>query len=283
MKLPALILLLLVVAHGPSAGETPIGTRPPSDYGKGADEIRRGWHFYEDPVQPAPVRPTPAPSAPEKERAAPQAELQRFRALQKEVEDMRAVAIINPSEFNVRRYMELESKVMTNASRFADMAQRIAWANPTLDPSTQGRPVNAAALEVFEREQMDARSATVADLGKDHVIMFFFRSDCAYCHKFAPVLQQFEARYRIRIVPISLDGGALPPFRNFRVDNGTALTLGVAQVPAVYLAQPFSGTITPIGVGVLSESQLVERIVALTKKSERRLGHQPLGGLSPPS
>jgi hypothetical protein len=31
-------------------------------------------------------------------------------------------------------------------------------------------------------------------------------------------------------------------------------------VPAVYLAQPFTGKITPIGFGVLSESQLVERI-----------------------
>ena len=31
-------------------------------------------------------------------------------------------------------------------------------------------------------------------------------------------------------------------------------------MPAVYLAQPFTGKITPIGFGVLSEAQLVERI-----------------------
>jgi conjugal transfer pilus assembly protein TraF len=34
----------------------------------------------------------------------------------------------------------------------------------------------------------------------------------------------------------------------------------VSQVPAVYLAQPFTGKTTPIGVGVLSEAQLVQRI-----------------------
>jgi conjugal transfer pilus assembly protein TraF len=36
--------------------------------------------------------------------------------------------------------------------------------------------------------------------------------------------------------------------------------LQVTQVPAVFLAEPFSGKITPIGFGVLSESQLIERI-----------------------
>ncbi|MCB2018921.1 MAG: conjugal transfer protein TraF, partial [Hydrogenophaga sp.] len=45
-----------------------------------------------------------------------------------------------------------------------------------------------------------------------------------------------------------------------RRDNGIATTLRVSQVPAVYLAQPFTGKITPIGFGVLSEAQLVERI-----------------------
>ena len=43
----------------------------------------------------------------------------------------------------------------------------------------------------------------------------------------------------------------------------------VTQVPAVFLAQPYTGKITPIGFGVLSESQLLERIsVVSTRSSE---------------
>lgn len=45
-----------------------------------------------------------------------------------------------------------------------------------------------------------------------------------------------------------------------RMDNGISAALEVSQVPAVFLAQPFTGRITPIGFGVLSESQLLERI-----------------------
>jgi conjugal transfer pilus assembly protein TraF len=34
-------------------------------------------------------------------------------------------------------------------------------------------------------------------------------------------------------------------------------------VPAVFLAEPFTGKISPLGYGVLSESQLLERIATV--------------------
>ena len=65
-------------------------------------------------------------------------------------------------------------------------------------------------------------------------------------------------------MPISVDGGGLPTFPQYRRDNGISRTLQVTQVPAVFLAEPFTGKITPIGFGVLSESQLIERIATVT-------------------
>jgi conjugal transfer pilus assembly protein TraF len=227
-------------------------------------EAWRGWHFYEDPeLETPPVKP-PSPTA----KAAPISparapELIEFERLQKALEERRSIAIMRPTEANVRRYMELESQVVSRASTFADVAQRVAWATPELDPSTQGRPVNAKALEVFEQQQLAERSRSVADLGRDHVLIFFFRGDCPYCHAFAPVLAAFQARYGIRVEAVSVDGGLLPSFVEARRDNGIATALRVTQVPAVYLAQPFTGKITPIGFGVLSEAQLLERITAV--------------------
>ncbi|MBB3122165.1 conjugal transfer protein TraF [Pseudoduganella violacea] len=225
------------------------------------DDARRGWHFYDDPLAPEPAAPIMPPRLPARDAAPP--ELARLKRLQREMEDLRAVAVIHPTEANVRRYMVLEAQVMRNASQFADLAQRIAWTHPELDPATQGRPVNATALDVYEQTQAATRADTLARVGRDHVLMFFFRSDCPYCHAFAPVLKAFGQRYRIPLVAVSLDGGALPALPAARVDNGIVRTLKVAQVPAVFLAQPFAGRIVPLGFGVLSESQLVERIVAL--------------------
>ena len=76
----------------------------------------RGWHFYEDPEAESPP-PKPAAS-PEKMPAGkpPRApELVEFERLQKTLEDVRNIAIMRPTEANVRRYMELESQVVARA------------------------------------------------------------------------------------------------------------------------------------------------------------------------
>ena len=226
----------------------------------------RGWHFYEDPDPDSQERPAPSPkvvSPTAKPKATRPPELAEFERLQKTLEETRNIAIMRPSEANVRRYMELESQVVARASYFADVAQRVAWATPELDPTLHGRPVNAKALEVFEQTELADHSRSIGELGKDHVLFFFYRSDCPYCHAFAPTLEAFQARHGIQVIAISVDGGPMPGFPNARPDNGIATTLKVTQVPAVFLAQPFTGKITPIGFGVLSESQLLERIVAV--------------------
>lgn len=236
-------------------------------------DFRRGWHFYEDPeitVQHEPAPPQKRPEKkppehkPEAKRSDPRVpELVEFEQLQKRLEDYRNIAIIRPTEDNVRRYMQLEARVVRQASYFSDVAQRVAWATPELDMTLEGRPVNARAIEVFDREQTKARAQSIADLSRTHVLFFFFRSDCPYCHAFAPTLEAFQSRHGIRIVPVSVDGKGLPNFPAFRRDNGISRTLQVTQVPALFLAEPFTGKITPLGFGVLSESQIVERIATV--------------------
>lgn len=237
------------------------------------EDSRRGWHFYEDPPAVLPVDPAKAQAPKQQEKSADlrPPELGLFEQLQRRLVEYRSIAIIHPSEANVRRYMDLEAQVVRQASLFSDVAQRIAWASPELDMTLQGRPVNAQALDVFEREQFAERGQAVARLGREHVLFFFFRGDCPYCHAFAPALQSFEARYGIPIVPISMDGGRLPPFEQVRQDNGISRTLRVPQVPALFLVQPHTGQITPIGFGILSESQLLERISTVTSPESRRL------------
>jgi conjugal transfer pilus assembly protein TraF len=233
----------------------------------------RGWHFYEEPEvesDDTAQRPKTSPRVVTPSAKTPptkQPELVQFERLQKTLEEYRNIAIMRPTEANVRRYMELEAKVVARASYFADVAQRVAWATPELDPTLQGRPVNAKALEVFERQQISDRSGSIGALGQDHVLFFFFRGDCPYCHAFAPTLAAFQARHGIKVVGISVDGGSMPGFPDARSDNGIARTLQVTQVPAVFLAQPFTGKITPIGFGVLSEAELLERIATVSAPS----------------
>ncbi|MDO8040385.1 conjugal transfer protein TraF [Janthinobacterium sp. SUN137] len=262
--------LAVLVACGAVHAQVPASV-PAIGRAAGAQaDVRRGWHFYDDPAVHEPQKEvvTPAPVAlPKPTTPQPPPEVKALRELQVQLEQLKAVAVMHPTISNVRRYMELESKVLRNASLFADLSQKVAWANPDLDPTTQGRPVNAQALEVFEQVQMQERSSALANIGSDHILMFFFRGDCPYCHAYGPVLRAFSTKYRIQVLPVSLDGGAVPGFTNARTDNGTAATLNVKQVPALFLAQPITGKIMPVGFGVLSEGQLVERIDALRPRA----------------
>ena len=278
-----LCLLLSVLLSAALSASTPGSAHAAEDFATAVlgDEIamqrywadrERGWFWYQLPPEQrkTPKPPHPVVVAPNVEPTRP-AELLEFEALQKRVEELRNIAIIRPTERNIRNYLAIQAEVIDKASAFADVAQRVIWANPEFDYTVTGRPVNAKALEVYDRAAIGAREGTAIALAKDHALFFFFRSDCPYCHQFGPYLKEFEAKFGLTVVPISVDGGALlPAFPNPKVDNGIARTLDVREVPALFLVEPASGRIVPIGYGVLSESELLERLQVVSQPDADR-------------
>ena len=127
---------------------------------------------------------------------------------------------------------------------------------------------------MFDREQSDcARTNTVARLSQTHALFFFFRSDCPYCHQFAPLLARVRGQVRAARSFRSAwtAGRSARVSRIPRVDNGIARALDVRQVPALFLAEPRGGKIAPIGYGVLSESELLERMQVVTQPDADKL------------
>lgn len=235
-------------------------------------ERERGWFWYREPPQENKDESKATPRAAAPPLTARPAELIEFDALQKRVEELRNIAIIRPTERNIRSYLAVQAEVIDKASVFADVAQRVIWANPEFDYTVTGRPVNAKALEVFDRAQIGAREGVAMALARDHALFFFFRSDCPYCHQFGPYLKEFEAKFGLAVVPISVDGGPLlPAYPNPKVDNGIARSLDVREVPALFLVEPRSGKIVPIGYGVLSESELLERLQVVSQPNADQL------------
>jgi len=90
-----------------------------------------------------------------------------------------------------------------------------------------------------------------------------FRSDCPFCHRFAPILKRFEQDFGMKVLAVSLDGGILPEYPDARADNGIAARLNASSVPALYLTVPATREIQPVGFGLMSGSDLLERIAAL--------------------
>jgi len=218
---------------------------------------REGWFWYRDPPVAAP-RPAPPASKPPRE-------LVEFEAMQKRLEDLKRVAVMNPTDTNLTAYMRYQRMVMDKSEHFAERWQRLVWTVPELDYGLTGRPTNAMAINVFDEQQRDRQAQTLKSLAASHGLIFVFRGDCPHCHRFAPILKRFEQEFGFTVLAISMDGRAIPEYPNARPDNGMAARLNATAVPALYLTAPATRQIVPVGFGVMSMTDLVERIAALAQ------------------
>lgn len=64
--------------------------------------------------------------------------------------------------------------------------------------------------------------------------------------------------------PVSVDGGALPEYPNPQRDNGLAEKLAIRQVPMLVLGNVKDKRLIPLGSGVISAQDVIERIYILT-------------------
>jgi conjugal transfer pilus assembly protein TraF len=263
----------------PSPAVTPIAT--PS--AKTADpqtiaspywgRTQEGWFWYRVPPAPpnpeeaaAPAPPRPETTAPAPQRARPP-ELDTFDAMQARLEELKRVAVINPSDANMTAYMRYQRQVMDTAERFAQRWQRLVWSEPDLDYALSGRPTQALAVAAFDAQRQSEQEQAVRSLAASHGLIFVFRGDCPFCHRFAPILKRFAQTHGLTVLPISLDGGTLPEFPDARPDNGMAARLNARAVPALYLTQPRLREIRTVGFGLMSEADLLDRLSSLGRET----------------
>lgn len=221
-----------------------------------------GWFWYRDPPEATRSPKTvPPPNRP--------AELVEFEAMQKRLDDLKRVAVMNPTDANLLSYMRYQRFVMDKSQFFAERWQRLVWSVPDLDYGLTGRPTNAMAIGVFDDQQRDKHAQAVRNLASTHGVLFIFRSDCPYCHRLAPILKRFEQDFGMTVFPVSLDGRGLPEYPNPQSDNGIATRLNASMVPALYLSAPSKRQIRPIGFGVMAMNELIERIAALAQDTRR--------------
>jgi conjugal transfer pilus assembly protein TraF len=224
---------------------------------------RDGWFWYRDPPPPK-ARPAPKkPVNPARPR-----ELGDFEAMQQRLETLKRVAVMNPTDDNLMAYMRFQRMVMDRSQVFADRWQRLVWREPGLDYASDGRPTNTLAIAAFDQRQSEQDRAAVRQLATTHGLVFVFRSDCPFCHRFAPILKRFAQQHGLAVLAVSLDGGTLPEYPDARPDNGVAARLNARAVPALYLTQPSRREFRPVGFGMMSNTDLLERIAALAREAD---------------
>lgn len=226
------------------------------------DENRFNWYCDLQPdaeqADSAAEKPKPKVISEEDEAVA------ALKKLKEDAERKRALAIVKPTPENLKSYIVAQEALMDRASVFSDVWRRVIWANPELNYQLRN-PSNNAAIQVHDAQRTLKENETLAGIVKEWGIFFIFRSDCPYCHRMAPTLKFLSEQYGIVVFPVSLDGGGLPEFPNPSRDNGMAASIGASVVPLMVLGNVKDHRLLPIGSGVLSAQEIVERIYILTQ------------------
>ena len=224
-----------------------------------------GWHFYCDPAAPSTAaRGSTEIDPPADAMGGPEAtaEIERMR---QELEESRAVAILEPTPDNVADYLYLQQASLQRAATFSDVFRRVVWSTPELD-YTLTRPAGALSKQLWSEERRSAQENALATLGERYGLIYLGDAGCAGCRVFGPLLRAFALRHGLDVLAVSLTGEDLEGWPEAVPDNGRAAELGLdgAPVPAVVLFDTETGQVLPVSFGVVAEDQLAERIYALT-------------------
>lgn len=103
--------------------------------------------------------------------------------------------------------------------------------------------------------------SAIAAPNDDYAMVFFFRSDCPYCHRFAPKLKDVAERQQLQTYAFSLDGQSIPHYpvpipatpaiSEMFFDNPRSIT-----VPATFLINVHSQKFVRLSIGDISAQKL---------------------------
>lgn len=222
------------------------------------EEKAVGWHWYQDSVEDKPGSNNVAVMTDP---------ISAMESLQHQVKQTLDLAILNPTEENIRNYIALQNQLGDRAQHFADVWRSVLLHYPELDFSLQ-HPTNNLAKQIDLDNSRRQENIAIQQFAQRNGLFFFYRSTCPYCQRFAPIIKDFSKRYGLAVVPITTDGISLPEFPESHIDQGQAGRLKVTIEPALFTADPKTHRIIPVSYGLLSEDELRERLLAIAQQSE---------------
>jgi len=214
------------------------------------------WFYCERPKAP--------PKSPEAAQQAQTSATDRMKAISKQLNELKNRAILEPTEANVIAYVRFQREQLDRASVFSDTWQRALWQNPDIDYTLQ-RPVSTVGKRAWTDNRSATRDQALARIGQRYGMFYFFAQSCAACEVFSPILRSVADSHRMTVMAVSTDGGPSRSFPNYVVDSGQRERMGVPlATPALVLFDTVTRKTVPIGFGVMSADEIMERIFMLT-------------------
>lgn len=198
--------------------------------------------------------------------AGPQASADaQLKAIGHQLDELKARAILEPSEANVLAYVRFQRQQLDRSSTFADVWQRALWQNPDVDYTLQ-RPVSTIGKRAWLDNRVAERQAAMQRIAQRYGVFYFYAQSCAACEIQSPILKSISDSNHFSVVAVSMDGGPNRVFPHYVVDSGQRERMGLPgrATPALVLFDTVTKQPIPIGTGLMAADEIMDRIFILT-------------------
>lgn len=129
---------------------------------------------------------------------------------------------------------------------------------------------------IVDQEQSSKQRLVQGDNKKNqgffstHGLILFYGSQCPHCKRFAPILKGWANRNKAEVLPLSLDNQPLPEFPKFLPATtewiNAAFGSNAINYPALFLVNPKTEALYPVGFGSMTEAELNNRMKVFIPK-----------------
>jgi conjugal transfer pilus assembly protein TraF len=225
-----------------------------------------GWYWGKDPMREKDIksqkedRKTITPN-----NSSLKSNSEIISDIGKEVEELKAKAILEPTIANVANYVAMQNKVVNLASDFTSTWSQTMLLKPELNYIAKN-PTNNYAQQIINAEKQNNIEDSIVNFANNYGFIFFYNGNDKLSNFQSKVVKAFVDKHAIAIIPVALNGIVNEIFPMSTPDGGRANKLGVKMTPTIIAMNVRTGEGSPLAVGIISEVELEERIHTFLSK-----------------
>lgn len=162
----------------------------------------------------------------------------------------------------VRKYLLAHRESLRRSERFSKLWQEVIWTDPSFDRPDH-LPTGAMAQAIYEQEISSRRATTLAALRERVSLLVVVGPECAACEAQWKILQSWSAESGFTVRPIAKELFTLGDSALALPYPGVIDQLAITQLPSLYLVEPRSGGLIRLGSGLLTQDEIMTRILKL--------------------
>lgn len=244
------------------------------------NEKAKGWHWYQpDAARDDPWTHKQKDAASDKNKSKSETSngcnvtlpaVDELAARRKVLEEAMAESVLRPTPQSVDRVQRLQHQWINQSQKFSGIWMQNLLQNPELD-ATVKHPVTQFGIHLKKEDDQLKLEARVKALSQHYGLFFIYQGNCKFCQGMEGIVKQLSDKYGWKVLGVSQDGIMLPEFPDSKRDNGISQAWGIKGVPAVFVVNPETEQVIPIGHGLISLDQLERNLILqLFQKGQTR-------------